>query len=155
MSAFKENPDLFQPCTRNYLFLDMRIKMTRLLGIKKWIVSDSKVSGIANLVREHLYRQFLIRIRGQEGFKMLQSVVSCPTQPRFARCYCDSLRRAPDPRQRTPGAVVGLWAFFGSLHGLELVPAKWCSLVPSQAAHASRWAVIIDGSSNVRCASSW
>ncbi len=28
--------------------------MTRLLGIKKWIVSDSEVSGIANQVREYL-----------------------------------------------------------------------------------------------------
>ena len=52
--------------------------MTRLLGIKKWIVSDSEVSGIANQVREYLYQQF--PIRGQESFKMLQSVVSCPTQ---------------------------------------------------------------------------
>ncbi len=64
MSALKENPDLFQPCTRNYLFLDMWITMTRLLGIKKWIVSDSEVSGIANQVREYLYQQF--PIRGQE-----------------------------------------------------------------------------------------
>jgi len=38
--------------------------MTRLLGIKKWIVSDSEVSGIANQVREYLYQQF--PIRGQE-----------------------------------------------------------------------------------------
>jgi hypothetical protein len=35
--------------------------MTRLLGIKKWIVSNSEVSGIAHQVREYLYQQFPIR----------------------------------------------------------------------------------------------
>jgi hypothetical protein len=37
--------------------LDMRTTLTRLLGIKKWVVSDFEVSMIAQQVREHLYRQ--------------------------------------------------------------------------------------------------
>ena len=41
--------------------LDMRTTLTRLLGVKKWIVSDSDVSAIAKQVREHLYQQFPIR----------------------------------------------------------------------------------------------
>jgi len=39
-------------------------------------------------------------------------------------------QRAPDPRQRAAGAMVGLAAFSGSLRGLELVLSKRRSLVP-------------------------
>jgi hypothetical protein len=39
-------------------------------------------------------------------------------------------QRAPDPRQRTLGHVVGVCAFSGSLCGSKLIPAKWRCLVP-------------------------
>jgi hypothetical protein len=37
--------------------LDMRTTLTRLLGIKKWIVSEAEVAGIAKQLRECLGRQ--------------------------------------------------------------------------------------------------
>lgn len=45
----------------------------------------------------------------------------CPTQPRLARRYLDSLRRA--------ATVLEVGAFSGSLCGLRLVLAKRCYLV--------------------------
>ena len=43
--------------------LDMRTTLTRLLGVKKWIVSDSEVSAIAKQVREYLFQQLPTRER--------------------------------------------------------------------------------------------
>ena len=34
-------------------------------------------------------------------------------------------QRAPEPRQRTPGQVVGVCAFSSTFRGLRLVPSKW------------------------------
>ena len=77
-------------------------------------------------------------------------IVHCPTQPRFARRSCDSLRRAPDPSTGS-GTAGGTRRVFtcacgkvqaGSLLGLKLVPSKWRCLIPPQAANASRWALI-------------
>jgi diadenosine tetraphosphate (Ap4A) HIT family hydrolase len=51
-------PATMRPGMHSVMFnLDMRTTLTRLLGIKKWVVSDSDVSMIAQQVREHLYRQ--------------------------------------------------------------------------------------------------
>ena len=51
-------PSTMRPGMHSVMFnLDVRTTLTRLLGIKKWIVSDSDVSIIAQQVREHLYQQ--------------------------------------------------------------------------------------------------
>jgi diadenosine tetraphosphate (Ap4A) HIT family hydrolase len=52
-------PSTMRPGMHSVMFnLDMRTTLTRWLGIKKWVVSDSDVSRIAQQVREHLYQQF-------------------------------------------------------------------------------------------------
>lgn len=55
-------PAAMRPGMHSVMFnLDMRIMLTRLLGIKKWIVSDSDVSMIAKQVQERLRQQFPAR----------------------------------------------------------------------------------------------
>ena len=55
---------------------------------------------------------------------------------------CRRTQRAPP--SAGSGGLVGVGAFSGSLRGLELVPSKWCSLVPPtstpQGHNAHRWA---------------
>lgn len=52
-------PAAMRPGMHSVIFnLDMRTTLTRLLGIKKWMVSDSDVSLIAKQIRDHLRRRF-------------------------------------------------------------------------------------------------
>jgi len=52
-------PSSIHPGMHSVIFnLDMRTTLTRLLGIKKWIVSDSDVNMITKQVRDHLCQQF-------------------------------------------------------------------------------------------------
>jgi len=76
--------------------------MTRLLGIKKWIVSDSDVSGIANRVREYLYQRLTLPW-ASTGLVMVAAK-----------------HATRKDRVRTPCGQSG------SLRGLELVPSKRC-----------------------------
>jgi diadenosine tetraphosphate (Ap4A) HIT family hydrolase len=60
-------PSTMRPGMHSVIFnLDLRTTLTRLLGLKKWIVSDSEVNAIARQVRENLYQQYdpLIRPLG-------------------------------------------------------------------------------------------
>jgi diadenosine tetraphosphate (Ap4A) HIT family hydrolase len=51
-------PATMRPGMHSVMFnLDVRTTLTRLLGIKKWIVRDSDLNRIAQQVRKHLYQQ--------------------------------------------------------------------------------------------------